>query len=136
MNISRLKELLQPLPDSFPASDLADSLADELRAELDDCLETMNADLKASAERELQIAEERVAQLRKRLGKDSPPPVRPPMPAQSATHVIGAPFERGETDFDNGIGSDDEESDRQSFTQELAQLRARGVAKRRSRLEH
>lgn len=118
MNIQSLKTIVANLPDEVTPEQFALVEAD---------VEEVLAEQRRADEAELAETEQRAAKLREKLGVKvaAPPPVRPP-PTRPA----------GETDFDNGLTYGDDEQSSQSFRDELADLRNRGVMKRRQRLEH
>jgi len=85
------------------------------------------AALKAQAESELEQAQERIATLAAVLGQPGRIPVRGEVKLAPRTRE---PID--ETDFGNGIGEPREQTtSAQSFTDELAELRARSQARRR-----
>jgi hypothetical protein len=141
MNISRLKELLQPLPDSFDPNSLSDFLWEDLRSEMVELADEMRDAKRAADEAELEAAEARAAELRSRLGvaKAAPPGPRPPATVTRARSPIGEEtfVDLSETDAAaTDAESDDSGPANQSFRDELASLRERSVNKRRRRLEH
>ena len=123
MNISRLRELLKPLPDSFDPAELASSLADELCGELEEFLELTKEARRASDEAELRALHIRVAELARKLGQPSPfqAPVR--------TAPRAEPIE-GFTDADLGFDNDDDNVSASGFRAELAAVRQHGANKR------
>lgn len=112
MNIAQLKALIAKLPDEVTVAEFG-----QIELEMEDLL----AQQRQAEEAELAAIQKRAAELQQKLGLQRPTPA--PVPRETRV--------RGETDFDNGIGDDEEETSNQSFQAELASLRARGVAKRR-----
>jgi hypothetical protein len=113
VNIERLKALIAKLPNVVTTEQFS-----QIELEMEDLL----AQQRQAEEAELAAIQERAAELRQKLGLQL---ALKPNPVPRETRA------RGETDFENGVGDDEEETSARSFQAELASLRARGVAKRR-----
>lgn len=115
MNIDNLKALIAGLP-----SDCTPEQFSAVELEIEDIL----ASQRRADEAELAETLAKAAKLQEKLGKPvmTPPPVRPVRQV-------------GDTDADAGISYGEEDVSRASFQAELADLRRRGVEKRRRR-EH
>lgn len=126
MNISRLRELLKPLPDTFDPIEIDVKLAQELCDECEELVSLVKEARRLADVAELQAALERVNALQARLGVTAPPTVRPPANTQRVLSEID------ETDAGQGIREPREEGgSAQSFQDELAALRERTQMKRR-----
>jgi hypothetical protein len=129
LNISRLRELLKPLPDSFNETELSTGLANGLLDELDDMCEVLRVMVRRADEEELRVTLERAATLQAKLGNTTPHV--PASPASNKPVVRVA-----QTDYEAGIGDDEDDSSVNSIQSELADLRRHNVEKRRRMNEH
>lgn len=117
MNIERLKALIAKLPNVVTAEQFG-----QIELEMEDLL----AQQRQAEEAELAAIQKRAAELQVKLGLQ-----RSNALASASVSRETAGRVSGETDFDNGIGDDEADTSNQSFTAELASLRARAVARRR-----
>lgn len=120
MNISRLRELLQSLPDTFDPVEIAAELAQELCDECEELVSLVKEARRVADIAELQEALARVNALQSRLGQSRPAPQR----------VVRSEID--ETDAGMGVREPrDDGGNAQSFQDELASLRERTQEKRR-----
>lgn len=126
INISRLRELIKHLPDSFDPNDLSYPLLDELAAECSDTAEELREVKRKADEAELAAAEARVADLRAMLS------IKQSQNVARLSEATRQPSALDETDAGNGIGEPRETGgSAESFLDELASLRERTQEKRR-----
>lgn len=130
MNISRLRELLKPLPDTFDPVSIDAKLAQELCDECEELVSLVKEARRLADVEELQAALTKVAVLQERLGVKylGPQPPRVGLEGSRKNEVI--PMD--ETDAGQGVREPrDEGGSAESFLDELASLRERTQAKRR-----
>jgi hypothetical protein len=120
VNIEQLKVLVANLPAECTPEQFS-----QVELEVEDIL----ARQRQADEAELQAMQEKVAALAAKLG-------RPVTPTVTTAAIPAKPQRRAdsETDFDAGIDYHEREVTLASFNAELADLRRRGVAKRRNRV--
>jgi hypothetical protein len=124
MNISRLRELLKPLPDTFDPVEIDAKLAQELCDECEELVSLVKEARRLADIAELQEALAKVSALQLRLGQTTKP--------QPESRVASVRTELDETDAGQGIREPrDEGGSAQSFVEELASLRERTQEKRR-----
>jgi hypothetical protein len=130
MNISRLRELLKPLPDTFDPVEIDAKLAQELCDECEELVSLVKEARRLADVEELQAALAKVATLQERLGVKYLGPQAPKVAVEGSSKREILPID--ETDAGQGVReARDEGTSAQSFQDELAELRARTQAKRR-----
>lgn len=130
MNISRLKELMKFLPDSFDPTELKVPLLTELCDELDETLSELRDLVRAADEAELQATLERAATLQAKLG--IPPMTQSPTSsAPPASNTRAREPEHDITDSERGGDDENDGETAASFRAEMLALRDRTAAKRR-----
>jgi len=120
MNIQRLKQLVNAMPDEVTTAEFG-----QIEVEYEDLL----AEQRRAEEAELAAIEERAKQLRIKLNIQAT--IQRSQQVAQASKPTKSPV--GDTDFDNGISYEEGTTDNASFQSELKELRQRNVERRRAR---